>query len=124
MLPPAPALLSTTTGTPRLSESFFAMMRAAVSVAPPAANPTMSVIGRVGHVCAQVSPAANSVAAARRMERARFMSAPEGNPGGRVVTRFGQRAKPGVHARRFEPRRRIGIEEQVVDPQSGVAFPR
>jgi hypothetical protein len=39
MLPPAPALFSTITGCPIFSESFFAMMRAAVSVPPPAANP-------------------------------------------------------------------------------------
>src|SRR5262245_56374653 len=62
MLPPAPARLSTTTGTPRLSVSFFAMRRAAVSVAPPAANPTTSVIVFFGNSCAPTVPSEATIA--------------------------------------------------------------
>src|SRR5512139_3542486 len=69
MLPPAPALFSTTTVWPRFSESFFAMMRAAVSVAPPGANPTSMVTVRVGKSdWAAAAPAnASAAMAARRL---------------------------------------------------------
>src|SRR5882672_1146919 len=60
MLPPAPARLSTTTGTPRLSDSFFAIKRAAVSAAPPAAKPTTMVIGFFGNSWATAGPSSAS----------------------------------------------------------------
>src|SRR5688572_9951378 len=64
MLPPAPARFSTTTDWPRFSVSFFATMRAAVSVPPPGAKPTVRVTGRVGKFCcAEAMPAAASAAA-------------------------------------------------------------
>src|SRR5262245_38817680 len=66
MLPPAPALFSTTTACPMFSESFFAMMRAAVSVPPPGAKPTVSVTGRVGKLaCAAASHGTRASAAPR-----------------------------------------------------------
>src|SRR5258708_37905585 len=49
MLPPAPAWFSTTPGWPMFSVSFFATIRAAVSVPPPGAKPTVSVTGRDGN---------------------------------------------------------------------------
>src|SRR5574343_843113 len=48
MLPPAPARLSTTRDAPMFSPSFFAMMRAPVSAAPPAAKPTTMVMVFLG----------------------------------------------------------------------------
>jgi hypothetical protein len=48
IVPPAPALFSTTTLWPSLSERRCATMRATMSVEPPGANPTMSLIGLFG----------------------------------------------------------------------------
>jgi hypothetical protein len=48
MLPPAPALFSTTMGCPSSSVIRAPMMRATVSVGPPAANETTSRIGFEG----------------------------------------------------------------------------
>ena len=48
IVPPAPALFSTTTTCPRRSPSFCATMRATMSVEPPGAKPTMSLMGRLG----------------------------------------------------------------------------
>src|SRR6185295_11465460 len=67
MLPPAPALFSTTTGWPRFSPSFFAMMREAVSVPPPGAKPTTIEIARDGYgAWASAAPANNAVTATPR----------------------------------------------------------
>src|SRR6185503_13725740 len=117
MLPPAPALLSTTTETPRFSESLFAMIRAAVSVAPPAANPTISVTGLFGHpagTCATAWAAAKSAPAARKSNR--FIGAPlccpssptglDHDPRRRMVARLLQPAHPLVDPRVHQPRRK------------------
>jgi hypothetical protein len=47
-VPPAPATFSTTTGCPSNCDIDWAVTRAIVSVGPPAANGTITVIGRVG----------------------------------------------------------------------------
>jgi hypothetical protein len=53
--PPAPGRLSTMTGEPRRSLSFWEMARAKASVAPPAGNGTIRRMGLLeGGVCAQV----------------------------------------------------------------------
>jgi len=48
MTPPAPPLLSTTTGTPKACDSGWASMRAIWSVAPPAAHGTKILMGLSG----------------------------------------------------------------------------
>src|SRR5689334_13474461 len=52
MLPPAPVVLSMTSGWPRLFRMRSPMIRASVSVGPPAENGTTIVIGREGYGCA------------------------------------------------------------------------
>ena len=49
MLPLEPARFSTTTGTARISESFWPTTRAAISGAPPGGIGTISLIGRDGY---------------------------------------------------------------------------
>ena len=64
-------LFSTTTECPMFSESFCATMRAAVSVPPPGAKPTVSVTARLGNGCATAQaarPAAVSAAATMKRE--------------------------------------------------------
>src|SRR5438105_14279236 len=65
MLPPAPALFSTTTGCPTFSPSFCAMSRAAVSAPPPGAKPTVNVTVRLGKFCPPTTPATVIAAIAR-----------------------------------------------------------
>src|SRR6185503_16344494 len=59
ILPPAPALFSTTTGWPHASETFCAMTRAKVSAMPPTANGTTILMGLEGYACAS-APAENA----------------------------------------------------------------
>src|SRR5262245_31272197 len=73
MLPPAPALFSTITAWPRFSLSFCAMIRAAVSVPPPAAKPTVNVTGRLGKLCPPTAPATINIAAASTVRNVDFI---------------------------------------------------
>ena len=50
MLPPAPGLLSTVTGWPKLFVSSMAMAREAMSTAPPAGNGQIRRMGLLGNV--------------------------------------------------------------------------
>ena len=52
MAPPAPGLLSTTTGTPICLLSASAISRMLMSLPPPAGHATINVIGSEGYVCA------------------------------------------------------------------------
>ena len=71
--PPAPALFSTITGWPRRGVSFSAMMRATVSVEPPAENGTTSLMGLAGQDCAREA-AGKRRDAVRRGRQAGFQS--------------------------------------------------
>src|SRR5205085_3845082 len=73
MLPPAPVTFSTTTVCPRLFVIRSAMIRAIVSVGPPAENGTTIVTGRVGKFCADAVQQ-NTIAAANSPNR--FMEPP------------------------------------------------
>src|SRR3954454_12256122 len=53
MLPPAPALFSTTNCWPNSSDIFAATTRARMSVVPPAANGTTNRTGRAGQLSAR-----------------------------------------------------------------------
>src|SRR5688572_21477967 len=66
MVPVAPALFSTTTGWPKVSESFCATVRASVSVAAPGGKGTMIFIGLVGNDWA-IAEADNTAAAMERL---------------------------------------------------------
>src|SRR2546423_8903068 len=74
MLPPAPVTFSTTTVCPRLFVIRSAMMRAIVSVGPPAENGTTIVTGRAGKFCAHTALLQDSTATAK--SRNRFMEPP------------------------------------------------
>src|SRR5262245_58456745 len=70
MAPPAPGLLSTTTGTPTCLLSWSASKRMLMSLPPPAGHATINVIGSEGNVCAckpgavaPITPAATPMAA-------------------------------------------------------------
>src|SRR5574339_376943 len=65
MVPPAPALFSTTTGCPSSVESPCATARATPSVPPPGGNGTINLIGWVGHDWAPAVPAAKASARAQ-----------------------------------------------------------
>src|SRR5260221_703685 len=52
MIPFAPDRLSTMTGVPKDSESFWVIRRPKTSAGPPAGNGTTSLIGLVGYDCA------------------------------------------------------------------------
>src|SRR5437667_9891297 len=52
MIPFAPDRLSTMTGVPKDSESFWVIRRPKTSAGPPAGNGTTSLIGLVGNDCA------------------------------------------------------------------------
>ncbi len=80
MLPPAPARFSTTTLWPMFSESFFATMRAAVSVPPPGAKPTVSVTVRDGKLDCASAPVAASTAQASAAWMVFFMGSPRFGP--------------------------------------------
>src|SRR5882672_6281420 len=97
MLPPAPARLSTTTGTPRLSESFFAIRRAAVSAAPPAAKPTTMVIGFFGNSWAAAGSSTTSAPSAIAKTNP-FMFAPAS------IVGQSQHARPAPFDRPFQQR--------------------
>src|SRR4029078_355107 len=78
MAPPAPGLLSTTTGTPICLLSASAISRMLMSLPPPAGHATINVIGSDGYVCAceaaepaTVSPAAMAAHVRRAL---RFIS--------------------------------------------------
>src|SRR4051794_7337684 len=74
-VPPAPARLSITTGWCNASEIFWPTMRPRMSVVPPAAKGTISVIGLEGQASAACAaapanrPAGASVATTARRER-------------------------------------------------------
>src|SRR6266852_5096192 len=55
MIPFAPDRLSTTTGLPKDSESFWVIRRPSTSAGPPAGNGTTSLIGLVGYDCANAA---------------------------------------------------------------------
>ena len=55
-VPPPAGRLSTTSGCPQLSVSFWPTMRARVSGWPPAPNPTMSRIGLLGNLLLCLRP--------------------------------------------------------------------
>src|SRR5262245_19867961 len=74
VVPPAPTRFSTTTAWPRISDSGWATMRAAMSVPPPAPNPTIRRIGRVGQSCACARPAKKMAAHASSMAAGRDAS--------------------------------------------------
>src|SRR6476469_2541841 len=64
VVPPAPGEFSTITGWPRCGRMPSAMMRAMVSVDPPAASGTRIVTGRDGKDCALAPPIAQPAASA------------------------------------------------------------
>src|SRR6266850_6931668 len=74
MLPPAPVTFSTTTVCPRLFVIRSAMMRAIVSVGPPAENGTTIATGRAGKLCADAAPQQETTATTK--SRNRFMAPP------------------------------------------------
>src|ERR1035438_4061241 len=66
--PAAPLLFSMITPWPHLAPSFWATMRAPVSVPPPGGNGTIRVTGRVGYApCADTAPVTDSSIAAKRL---------------------------------------------------------
>src|SRR5262245_10023030 len=80
MAPPAPGLLSTTTGTPTCLLSWSASSLMLMSLPPPAGQATIKVIGSEGNVCAcapgaaamttpAATPAANVIRALRFISR-------------------------------------------------------
>src|ERR1044071_3528172 len=77
MLPPAPVTFSTTTVWPRLFVIRSAMIRAIVSVGPPAENGTTIATGRAGKFCADATPKQDITAAAK--SRRLFMAPPLGH---------------------------------------------
>jgi hypothetical protein len=64
MVPVAPGTFSMMSGWASDTRIRSVMMRATVSVGPPGANPTMTVIGPDGSACALVAPSAAASAAA------------------------------------------------------------
>jgi hypothetical protein len=56
MRPALPGRFSTSTGWPRVSDSFCAAMRARMSLAPPGTKPTSMRSGRCGKACACAPP--------------------------------------------------------------------
>jgi len=75
MLPPAPGMFSTVTGTFQASLSFCANMRPVMSVALPGVKPTIMRIARSGYVCALAWPEANSANAKKQMRMTFIMAA-------------------------------------------------
>src|SRR6478752_400567 len=61
-VPAAPGRFSTTTGWPKLSESFWAMRRPTMSVEPPGEKPSIRRTVLVGYACARALPASTSAA--------------------------------------------------------------
>src|SRR5439155_13591811 len=61
-MPEAPGRFSTTTGWPKLSDSFWAMSRPTMSVEPPGAKPSIRRTVRVGYACANALPASTIAA--------------------------------------------------------------
>src|SRR5262245_53399016 len=74
MLPPAPVMFSTRTVCPRLFVIRSAMIRAIVSVGPPAENGTTIVTGFVGKLCANAALQKETTATAKK--RNLFMTPP------------------------------------------------
>src|SRR4051812_15028554 len=76
MVPPAPPMFSMTMGWPSLVDTCCAMVRATASVGPPAAPPTIQVIGRSGQDCAKAplpKAATEKRPAVARVLRMRFI---------------------------------------------------
>src|SRR5947209_3424800 len=71
MLPPAPALFSTTNCWPNSSDTFAATTRARMSVVPPAANGTTNFTGRVGQSAARARRNGSAASAAPLIRTAR-----------------------------------------------------
>src|SRR5437763_16365900 len=66
MAPPAPGLLSTTTGTLSCLLSASASSRMLMSLPPPAGHATIRVIGSEGYVCARKGGEATAISAPAR----------------------------------------------------------
>src|SRR2546423_8259050 len=64
IVPPAPGLLSTTTGWPNATERYCMASRPVESVPPPGGRATMQRIGRLGQVSARATAGAASATAA------------------------------------------------------------
>src|SRR3954453_12527007 len=64
IVPPAPGLFSTTTGTPSASWSCCMASRPVESVPPPGGRATMQRMGRLGHISARTMGGAASAAEA------------------------------------------------------------
>src|ERR1700689_5288291 len=81
-MPLAPVRFSTKIDWPRISDIFCPMIRAAMSVPPPAPKPTSILIGRLGYAaswaCAAIWQKLNASAAATatRSDRVSFMTFP------------------------------------------------
>src|SRR3954470_15220619 len=121
--PEAPALFSTTTGWPRLSESFAPTPRAMRSRAPPGANGEMRRIGLVGYGCAQAPCAMRRVRIkSRRISALQVRVAPLVERVVRVAHRLGARA--AEHD--LEVHRLQALVDVAVDHtrRAGDAFPR
>src|SRR3954451_127205 len=95
--PPAPGLFSTTIGCPRMAAILLKRTRLTTSLALPPANGMITVIGRLGKLCALAASETKAVAAdnARAHDLLNFMFLPEYEPaslrdGPRYCSEFGQ----------------------------------
>src|SRR5919201_932216 len=95
VIPPAPARLSTTIGTPRLSDRRCETLRAAKSAMPPGANGTTMRIGFDGYACCACAHAAASRPSAITIPRCIVST---GSVAAQNVRPF--RAQPRVELRR------------------------
>src|SRR5690348_12064452 len=73
-MPPAPPTFSITICWPRISAARAASVRPSTSTAPPAANGTTMVIGRLGKSCADAGTANGGSESQARAARMRTMS--------------------------------------------------
>src|SRR5258708_2202091 len=90
MVPPAPVTFSTTTVWPNARPMRSAMMRAMVSVGPPAANGTVTVTGREGYAWAAATiESADNAAAARTCTRSGVFMTRESNRFAPLRSRYG-----------------------------------
>jgi hypothetical protein len=71
VVPPPPGLFSTITGCPRFLPASSASARMCRSVEPPAGQGQISVIGRLGKLCARAGKAASVAAPAAAMSTVR-----------------------------------------------------
>src|SRR5690242_402963 len=130
MLPPAPALFSTTNALPSDCDSLSPTMRASASAGPPAGNGTIIRTGRSGYGACADAPALASATAESRITRKDFMFVflPSGEPS--ISQRVDFESLPGeesvgigAHALESDdretfqdvtqPRRHAGIDEGV-----------